>query len=272
MTYQAGVKTIVAGGQRKHGPMQAVGGTRGAAAYSVVALDYDFDDGLRYEPVDKPGLISQLPNRTDTGMWINYAGFTIRNQVRGTDFTPLQFQYQAADCRIYYTLETIYNATKLWSYTARAAWDDPSLCVQDSTGYPTARNKTSVKPPLSSRAAAPEIYDFPPLPSADNITFELLDATHSNKRSPGTITACNANSACNCLPMELEFSGKPKIVKACLPKCVLYHDQSKDCLGAGSYCDTTGVSQTKRNGFPTKGGLNYVSYDSYCKTKSPKFC
>ncbi|KAI4954640.1 hypothetical protein J4E86_005950 [Alternaria arbusti] len=182
MTHEAGVKTIVVGGQPKPGPMQAVGGTRGAAAYSADALDFDFDEGLEDSPVEKPEVVSQLPDRTDTGMWINYAGFTIRNQVRGTEFTPLQFQYQAADCRIYYTLETIYNMTQLWDYTARATWDDQTLCVQDSTGYPTARNNTSAKSPPPARSAALAVYDFSPPPIANNITFAILDGHGENKR------------------------------------------------------------------------------------------
>ena len=270
MTYHAGVKTIVVGGQPKPGPMQAVGGTRGAASYSSDDLDYDFDAGLQYLPVDKPEVASQLPNRTDTGMWINYAGFTIRNQVRGTELTPLQFQYQAADCRIYYTLETVYNMTQLWSYTARAAWDDPTLCVQDSTGYPTARNETSAKMPPSATPAAPAVYDFSPSPSADNATFELLDAP-SNRRSAGAITLCN--SSCQCRDMEVTCSGRTKIVSACLPSCIAAsNDPVGDCKGKGYFCSTIGVLQSKYNEKATSRGTNVVTYYGVCKTKDQKFC
>jgi hypothetical protein len=270
MTYHAGVKTIVVGGQPKPGPMQAVGGTRGAASYSSDDLDYDFDSGLQYLPVDKPEVISQLPNRTDTGMWINYAGFTIRNQVRGTELTPLQFQYQAADCRIYYTLETVYNMTQLWSYTARAAWDDPTLCVQDSTGYPTARNETSAKLPPSATPAAPAVYDFSPSPSADNATFELLDGP-SNRRSAGEITLCN--SSCQCRDMEVTCSGRTKIVSACLPSCIAAsNDPAGDCKGKGYFCSTIGVLQSKYNEKATSRGTNVVTYYGVCKTKDQKFC
>jgi hypothetical protein len=274
MTYQAGVKTIVVGGQPKPGPMQAVSGTRGAAAYSADALDYDFADGLLYLPVDRPEVASQLPNRSDSGMWITYAGFTIRNQVRGTDLTPLQFQYQAADCRIYYTLRTVYNMTELWRHAASAAWDDPSLCVQDSTGYQTARNETSSKTAPSVIPAEPEVFDFSPLPFADNTTFELIDFNGVVSRGAGDITPCPPNSACKsgrCLPMELNCHGNEETVWACLPTCYsIFRDQRSGCTGgAGTFCDPGAVAQSKANGRGAGGGSNALVRDGRCKTTVP---
>jgi len=278
MTHQAGVKTIVVGGQPKPGPMQAVGGTRGAAAYSAGALDFDFDEGLEYLPVNKPEVVSQLPNRNDTGIWINYAGFTIRNQVRGTELTPLQFQYQAADCRIYYTLETMYKMTQLWDYTARAAWDDPTLCVQDSTGYPTARNKTSAKLPPSAAPVALAVYDFSPPPFADNTTFEILDGGKPNKRVAGGIKPCSDNDACDCLPMVVDcyYPGEgfvDKTVKACLPGCTVdSRNERSDCPGLNDYCKKASPKQTKAHTQNGHKGPNSVRYDGYCNSKDEKWC
>jgi len=275
MTHEAGVKTIVVGGQPKPGPMQAVGGTRGAAAYSADALDFDFDEGLEDSPVEKPEVVSQLPDRTDTGMWINYAGFTIRNQVRGTEFTPLQFQYQAADCRIYYTLETIYNMTQLWDYTARATWDDQTLCVQDSTGYPTARNNTSAKSPPPARSAALAVYDFSLPPIANNITFAILDGHGENKRKAGEPYA-PCSKGCHCDYMRLDCPGGLKDVPACLPSCTATkRDQQGDCPGRNDYCDISeSVKQTKAYAPSTLKLPNNLLYDGYCKSKktNTKFC
>ncbi|KAI4924401.1 uncharacterized protein J4E92_007482 [Alternaria infectoria] len=275
MTHEAGVKTIVVGGQPKPGPMQAVGGTRGAAAYSADALDFDFDEGLEDSPVEKPEVVSQLPDRTDTGIWINYAGFTIRNQVRGTEFTPLQFQYQAADCRIYYTLETIYNMTQLWDYTARATWDDQTLCVQDSTGYPTARNKTSAKPPPSARPAALAVYDFSPPPIANNMTFAILDGRDENKRKAGEPYA-PCSQGCHCDYMRLACPGGLKDVPACLPSCkATKRDPQGDCPGKNNYCDISeSVEQTKAYAPSTFKLPNNLRYDGYCKSErtNTKFC
>jgi hypothetical protein len=274
MSYQAGVRTIVAGGRPTPGPMQAVSGTRGAAAYSADALDYDFSDGLEF-PVDRADVASQLPNRTDSGMFVYYAGFTIRNQVRGNELTPLQFQYQAADCRIYYTLETVYNMTQLWHHVARAAWNDPSLCVQDSTGYPTSRNETSSKTPPSTQPEVPEAFDFssvPGAPFADNATSELLNGPLAVSKSAGQIAPCKTNGACSsgsCLPMQLSCFGRFSTVQACLPICDLSKGPSGGCTGAGAYCDPDGVADSKANGRGHSGGSNAIRRTGHCKTTVP---
>ncbi|KAF2808700.1 uncharacterized protein BDZ99DRAFT_532654 [Mytilinidion resinicola] len=274
MTHQAGVRTVAVGGQPTNGPMQAVSGTRSAAAYSADALDYDFGEGLEF-PVDKPDVASKLPNRTDTGMWTEYAGFTIRNQVRGNDFKPLQFQYQAADCRIYYTLDTVYNMTQLWRYAARAAWDDASLCVEDSTGYPTARNETSTKAPPSPNPKETKAFDFDSLlesPFAGNSTFELTDGPVSVSKGAGQITSCKANGACDsgsCLPMQLSCFGKYIPVYACLPTCDLAKGPLGGCTGAGAYCDPDGILSSKQNGRGASGGTNAIRRTGHCKTTIP---
>ena len=144
MTHQAGVRTVVVGGQPKNGPMQAVSGSRGAVAYTADILDTDFDFATNVNET----AATILPTVHDTGMYLNYAGFTLRDQVRENDSIPLQFKYQAADCRIYFTLRSAYNLTRLWLDAAAAIWDDPSICVQGSTGYATASNNcTQAKPP-----------------------------------------------------------------------------------------------------------------------------
>ena len=43
MHHQAGVRTVVAGGRPEPGPMQAVGGSRGAQVYDALALDEDIE-------------------------------------------------------------------------------------------------------------------------------------------------------------------------------------------------------------------------------------
>lgn len=51
---------------------------------------------------------------------------------------PLQFTYEAADCRIFLTPNTFNNFTNLWHYAADAIWTSPGLCVQGSTGFATS--------------------------------------------------------------------------------------------------------------------------------------
>ncbi|MCJ1306602.1 hypothetical protein MMC25_000245, partial [Agyrium rufum] len=73
----------------------------------------------------------------------------------GSD-VPVQFVYEAADCRIFFTPQTIYNYTNLWSYAADATWQNPALCVSGSTGYATTRANpyNATKPPSSSAASS----------------------------------------------------------------------------------------------------------------------
>jgi hypothetical protein len=91
-----------------------------------------------------------LPNRTTaTDVWISYAEINLRDQIRKGGEIPLQFLYEAATCRIFYTPKTFYNYTALWTYAADAMWNKPELCVKDSTGYSTTNATNKDGPPSS---------------------------------------------------------------------------------------------------------------------------
>lgn len=109
-------------------------------------------------------------------VWVSYASLNIRDQIREGSDVPLQFAYEAANCRIFYTPQTIFNYTNLWMYAADAIWNKPELCVQGSTGY--ASNDSVIDtngPPASAKGATSnvtydvdgiirlsgETYDFP---------------------------------------------------------------------------------------------------------------
>jgi hypothetical protein len=224
MSHQAGVRTIAVGGRPSTGPMQAVGGSRGARIYDSSELDSDFD--FVSNKIEDSAAAAQLPNRSDTGMWVSTAGINIRDHVRGDDATPLQFKYEAADCRIYYTLDNVFNMTRLWRDAAAAAWDNPSLCVAGSTGFPSARNtSTTLTPPL--RTAQPSTFNIElgRSVSPDNDTLPSPDEMQAGPtKSSGQITKCTSNNNClggsKCLPTSLKCGpGSPKPVNACLPEC-----------------------------------------------------
>ncbi|KAG7118461.1 hypothetical protein HYQ44_005604 [Verticillium longisporum] len=48
------------------------------------------------------------------------------------DAAPLQFVYEAANCRLFYTWETLTNLTNLWEAVSDVKWDGAS-CVSGST-------------------------------------------------------------------------------------------------------------------------------------------
>lgn len=65
----------------------------------------------------------------------------------GDDDLPLQFQYQAADCRLFYTAQSIDVPSTIWSLAKAAIWENKG-CVSNSTGGPgsladRSKNQTS---------------------------------------------------------------------------------------------------------------------------------
>ena len=52
--------------------------------------------------------------------------------------TPLQFVYQAADCRLFFTPEMITDGTVAWKAAARVMTGDYEACVRDSTQHPSS--------------------------------------------------------------------------------------------------------------------------------------
>ena len=150
MHHGAGVRTIVAGGLPHTGPMQAVGGTRGDQVYSSDILDYNIAAvELLNETTN-----ALLPNRS-VDMLISAFQVNIRDQMRQNVETPVQFLYDAADCRIYFTAETWKNYTALWTYASNAIFGNDALCVPGSTGYATSvgSDSTFAAPPPNPNPA-----------------------------------------------------------------------------------------------------------------------
>ena len=146
MHHQGGVRTVVVGGRPELGPMQAVGGTRGAQAYTTVDLDEDIDMAEFLNDT----VTGVLPNR-DASNFINFAEFTIKDAVRkGEDF-PLQFAYEAATCRIFYTQHTVYNYLNLWNYVVDAIWRNPSLCIDGTANATTILPTNTTGPAKNGR-------------------------------------------------------------------------------------------------------------------------
>lgn len=134
MHHEAGVKTVVVGGQPQLlGPMQAVAGSRGAREYESDSLDVDIFGAASLNS----SVSSQLPDRY-IDFYLDTANINLQDQVRRGENFPLQFAYEAANCRIYHTIDTIFNMTALWHRAAQATWANPSLCVKYSTNHPSS--------------------------------------------------------------------------------------------------------------------------------------
>ena len=121
-------------------------------------------------------------------VWVSYASLNIRDQIREGSDVPLQFAYEAANCRIFYTPQTIFNYTNLWTYAADAVWNKPELCVQGSTGYASNDSVIDTNGPAALAKGATsnvtydvdgiirlsgETYDFPAAFSGQELSVVL---------------------------------------------------------------------------------------------------
>jgi hypothetical protein len=134
MTAQAGIKTVAIGGRPQHGIMQAVGGAKGRNDYTWTTIYILANDTFTLgTPAQRTkwagtelGQYSTLPFRRG----LPGAAVNVRDGIRKGDDsqTPLQFIYEPADCRIFYTAEMRVDITALWEKVADVTWGGDS-CV-----------------------------------------------------------------------------------------------------------------------------------------------
>ena len=219
MVHQAGVRTVTLGGKPITGPMQAVGGTRGARSYDAYSLDLNMQ--FVNDTIKDDEAASRLPPR-NSGIWFDYIGFNLRDQVRDGDSIPQQFKYESADCRLFYTLQNVYNMSQLWRDVAHAAWQDSSLCVTNSTGFPTGRNSTSSKEPPRVTAKTPlldlSLHDYD---ATENFTNPILDIGADIRRAYNTFAACHPNCPGGCITANVtcNVNGVRNEISICPPGC-----------------------------------------------------
>lgn len=180
MREQGKVHTIAVGGRPLNEPMEGVGGTKGA---QVIAMDYivtlmtgvinttEIVYGLKAAQlvndtaVGKIAAVDQLyirgAHNYDTPFRINSLD-NLRMQNR-TDLTweqsqtPLEFVYEAADCRLFPTYESLFSPTPLWKLAVDAKWGNGS-CVAGSTGDPSAMGVLEKLPFNKKQSPPPEEY------------------------------------------------------------------------------------------------------------------
>ncbi|KAK2689147.1 hypothetical protein QWA68_011718 [Fusarium oxysporum] len=146
MTNIGGVRALPFGGHPNGQPMQIMGGVRGsqtltfddiATAVSVAKAVYretpeklEFITKEENERLMKlaPRPLEEFPIKLGAGQ-VNF----LNAYQEADDDLPLQFQYQAGDCRLYYTAENIYHPETIWKSAKEAIWGNRS-CVKGSTG------------------------------------------------------------------------------------------------------------------------------------------
>ena len=252
MHHQAGVRTVVAGGRPELGSMQVPSGSRGADAYA----SFDLDDDIDYAKSMNSSVTTALPNR-DVELDISYAGFNIKDFVREGENVPLQFLYEAADCRIFYTARTIYNYLNLWNYVVDAIWRNPSLCVEGSTNKISARHINNLNSRRSSRVHARK-FNQPRIPSKTRKTRasqprglsnpQAKPDHHSTFREDGLYypdgqcnpidpQSCPRNQ--KCVPISTCSAGRLSMRNECRIQC---SNHPGECRDARLYCHVTSKS------------------------------
>lgn len=170
MTKQAGVKTIALGGRSNSEPIQAIGGVKGTNNFGWNYIDTLAELALSYAEGDLKQKLNEtiaktyanpIPAyRTGYGSGVNNRDGLMHNDDSGV---ALQFIYEEADCRLYYTPEMTVDITAVWKAAADAQWRDSGKCVGQS-GYGKKREATEVTKSLKrrrlamSQAAAQERY------------------------------------------------------------------------------------------------------------------
>ncbi|EMR83496.1 putative peptidase s41 family protein [Botrytis cinerea BcDW1] len=256
--HEAGVRVVVVGGTPTTGPMQAPAGSRGARDYDTFTLDanIDFTQHLLQNQSSTDAIF--LPNRTEQlSVFVYFADINLRDQVRKNEEIPLQFAYEAADCRIYYTPQTVYNYTNLWQYAADAIWKNSSLCVNGSTGYSsTSQNSTNfVGPSGGAEKTSTNITDYlaslTTSPIANFILQGLNDGLPAanegaSRNAPAStkVIKCTTDEDClnGKLCVNIPSCSGGKAISQCLRKCP----------AAGRLCPST---KTKCTPHSTDGKL-----------------
>ncbi|GAB1317655.1 Peptidase S41 family protein ustP [Madurella fahalii] len=143
-----GVRSIVFGGRPRHAPMQLLGGVKGGQYWPLrtvsryiqeaydIALHASHDDPIlspaeiaRYRDI-APLPVKEFPLRFDK---YGSSGVNIRNAYGEDDSdTPLQFVYEAADCRLFFTAENVVRPETIWRAAARTMFGGGS-CVSGSS-------------------------------------------------------------------------------------------------------------------------------------------
>ncbi|PSN68882.1 hypothetical protein BS50DRAFT_609174 [Corynespora cassiicola Philippines] len=139
----AGVHSVTVGGRPENRPIQAVTGTKGGEVVPVyffplyASTMINVTEVLRggtfnVDAVEPTANASQVMLRAGNGQ----SRLQSQDQVRKgeKEGVPLQFIYEAADCKVFYTAESWVDPDAAW----KQAWDafaDDSKCVEGSTKH-----------------------------------------------------------------------------------------------------------------------------------------
>jgi hypothetical protein len=124
MHLQAGVKSIAMGGRPKAGPVQGVGGIKGAESYEFSYIYSDAQSAISQGTPEQAAVLnkfSDLPINRSSSNSVNLRDNILPGNLN--DGLPAQFVVEESDCRLYYTLDMVNDVTALWKAAAAAAFN-----------------------------------------------------------------------------------------------------------------------------------------------------
>jgi hypothetical protein len=150
MKIQGEVQSIVVGGKPEDGPMQGVAGSKGSQVYDFGQVYAEASQVYQAVPERQAEL-----NATEMGELVNAlrplmrsawtsdgdcrSRINLRDSIRIGDEseTPLEFVYEASDCRLWWTSDMVRDVTALWKKVASVQWggEKEKLCVKGSTNH-----------------------------------------------------------------------------------------------------------------------------------------
>ncbi|KAI0411557.1 hypothetical protein F5X98DRAFT_357027 [Xylaria grammica] len=143
MTRIGGVRSLTFGGRPRSEPMQVIGGVRGSQVYKWSEIASDVAAAIALVN-DDPSLLTKDQIALANAVWpipldefplvVGDGDVNLRSAYQeGADHLPLQFDYQASDCRLFYTAKNIMDPSSTWADAKAAIWGDHG-CVTNSTG------------------------------------------------------------------------------------------------------------------------------------------
>ncbi|KAF3929891.1 hypothetical protein AA313_de0200739 [Arthrobotrys entomopaga] len=156
---QQKIRTVVVGGRPNTEQSAAIGGTRGTQIIQHTAHLLNFVQIVEnnFQPSNAQEQ-QQWDNIFPRPFNINIAEAAVnwKDNIRRTDptNTPLQFYLEAADCRLFYTRDTLVYSHNLWAMVDALAWGSDTNCavgsiknatvvLGDSNGVPISIGTTS---------------------------------------------------------------------------------------------------------------------------------
>lgn len=118
---------MVFGGRPQVGPMQAIGGSKGNTAAPMALIIAIMDAALEAATTKelKAQIIEAFPNPANIPFQLAGQGGEVNFKSayrKGEDEVPLQFIYEAADYRRFYTYENVMKPETMWADAARTFW------------------------------------------------------------------------------------------------------------------------------------------------------